>query len=117
GTDGADSLDVGDARRVQHVGPGLFEGLKPPDGVVDARPVPEDVFRPRGQHEVAPQSARRLHRGRNAFHRMRELVDWTFRIAGVVLDRAAGKTGRLGGKDRLAGTFGAVALALFEIGG
>ena len=34
----------------------------------------------------------------------------------MVLDRAAGETGRCGGKNRLGGALGAVALALFEIG-
>ena len=43
--------EVGQARREQHVGAGLLEGLQPRDRVVEVRVAAQEVLRPRGQRE------------------------------------------------------------------
>ena len=74
------------------------------------------VLGARREHEIALQRARRLDRRRHALDGEVEIVDRVVGIAGMILDRAAGEPGGLGGEDRLGGAFGAVALALLEIG-
>ena len=111
-----DRLDVGDARRIEHVGAGHLEGLQPPDRVVEVRTAPQKILGARGEDEVALQRARRIDRRSDPFDRQLEVVDRLFRIAGVILDRAAGQSGGLGGEDRLGRAVGAVALAALEIG-
>ena len=109
-------LDLGQAGRVEHVRAGLLEGLQPLDRVVEIGPAPQEILGPRGEDEIALQRPRRLDRRRDALDGLGEIVDRVARVAGMVLDRAAGQPGRLGGEDGLGGTFRAVALALLQIG-
>ena len=76
-------------RRVEHVRAGLFEGLQPPDRVVEVEAPVQEVLRPRGQHEWHGQRPARLDRGLDALDGEREVVDRVLRVSGRVLDRAA----------------------------
>ncbi len=46
-----DRFQAWQARRIQHIGPGFFEGLQALDGVIEIRPPMEKIFGPRRQHE------------------------------------------------------------------
>jgi hypothetical protein len=62
--------EVGQARRHQHVGAGLLEGLQPLDDVVEIRVAAQEALGARGQHEAERQRARSLRGRRHA------LVAW-----------------------------------------
>ena len=72
----------------------------------------EEILGPRGEDEIVLQRARRLGCRGDALDRMRKIVDRLVGVAGVILDRAAGKACRLRGENGLGGTDRAVALCL-----
>ncbi|CDX26362.1 hypothetical protein MPLB_780026 [Mesorhizobium sp. ORS 3324] len=75
----------------------------------------QKVLRACGEDEIVLEGARRFGGRCDAFDRMREIIDRIVGVAGMVLDRAAGKAGGLGCEDGFGGLLGAVALAAFEI--
>ena len=60
--DRADVLDVAQARRVEHVGAGLLEGLQPRDRVVEVGAAVQEVLGARRERERERQRARRPRR-------------------------------------------------------
>ena len=69
--DRAHGGQVGQARRHEHVGAGLLEGLQALDHVVEIGLAAEEALGPRGERERKRQRARRLRGGRHALDGLR----------------------------------------------
>ena len=116
-THGAHGGEIGQAGSEKHIGADLLECLKTADSVVQARRRVEQIVRARRQHERKRQRACSLRGCCNPFDSQTLVVEWTIRIAGRILDRAAHES-RLGGKpDRFGDDFRRVAEPSLEIGG
>jgi len=112
-----DLVEGGQAGRIEHIRPGFVESLQPSDGVVEIGPPAEEILGAGGEHEIGLQGARRADGGRDPLEGMGELVNRPGLIAAIVFDRTAGQSCGIRGKDGFAGTFWAVPLAFFEVGG
>src|SRR5919198_3573397 len=113
--DGVDVVDRAQARRVEHVRARPLVRLQAGDRVAQVRAAPDQVLRPRGEHEGEAEGLCPL-RGRfDALDGVRELVDPPLGI--VVLDRAADGPGLRGAANRARRRLGLGSVAVLEVYG
>jgi hypothetical protein len=111
----ADRLQILEAGRIEHVGPGLLECLQPPDRGVDVGTAVDQLLGPRGQNKRDRQLLCHLDRSMHALDREIEAVDRVRAVAGEILDRTARQTGLRGTPDHLGGFFRLVGAAILEV--
>ena len=113
---GLDLLAGLDAGRIEAIGAGRRIGFQAADRIVEIVDAADEIFRPRGEHDIA---AGAVDRGARRFHardRGVEIVERLLAVIRRILDREAGDAGGDATRDVLGEAFEVIGKAVLEIG-